>query len=40
MTVEFEAARLGPILYYRGLKGDALQVAAMVLLPIGEEPVC
>ncbi|GLP86069.1 alkaline phosphatase D family protein [Tritonibacter mobilis] len=38
MTVEFEAARLGPILYYRGLKGDALQVAAMVLLPIGEEP--
>ncbi|MDF9304666.1 alkaline phosphatase D family protein [Tritonibacter mobilis] len=38
MTVEFDAAHLGPILYYRGLEGDALQLAAMVMLPIGERP--
>ncbi|PRZ47558.1 alkaline phosphatase D family protein [Tritonibacter scottomollicae] len=38
MTSEFSAARLGPILYYRGLEGDRLKLAAMVLLPIGETP--
>jgi len=38
MTFEFGAARLGPILYYRGLDGDALSLAALVLLPIGETP--
>lgn len=38
MTSEFDAARLGPILYYRGLEQGSLRLAAMVLLPAGEQP--
>ncbi|MCG7624265.1 alkaline phosphatase D family protein [Epibacterium sp. Ofav1-8] len=38
MTSEFDAARLGPILYYRGLEQGGLRLAAMVLLPAGEQP--
>ncbi len=38
MTAEFGTARLGPVLYYRGLEGEALKLAALVLLPIGKAP--
>ncbi|KUP90690.1 alkaline phosphatase D family protein [Tritonibacter horizontis] len=38
MTAEFGAARLGPILYYRGYDDGVLKLAALVLLPIGEAP--
>ncbi|TNJ44843.1 alkaline phosphatase D family protein [Phaeobacter sp. B1627] len=38
MTSKLGAARLGPILYYRGLEGADLRLSAMVLLPLGETP--